>query len=148
MKSVFDAAVQQELTERMTSLTPTSKALWGKMNLSQMLRHGALCDDMYLGRLPVKRVLIGRLIGKFVLKQVLKDEEPFRKNSPTSPSLQTPVDEGDFNLLREAWLTRIREYNQFNNPRFIHPFFGPMTKEQIGYVAYKHADHHLRQFGV
>jgi len=28
----------------------------------------------------------------------------------------------------------------------MHPFFGKMTKEQVGYLAYKHTDHHLWQF--
>jgi hypothetical protein len=27
------------------------------------------------------------------------------------------------------------------------PFFGPLTKEEWGALAYKHVDHHLRQFG-
>jgi len=43
---------------------------------------------------------------------------------------------------------RIEQYADYNNPKFIHPFFGPMTKEQIGFFAYKHSDHHLRQFGA
>jgi hypothetical protein len=36
----------------------------------------------------------------------------------------------------------------YSNEDFIHDFFGKMTKEQIGVFAYKHTDHHLRQFGV
>jgi len=42
----------------------------------------------------------------------------------------------------------INEYSAYSFPdySFVHPFFGKMTKEQIGYHAYKHIDHHLRQF--
>ena len=29
----------------------------------------------------------------------------------------------------------------------IHPFFGPLTHEGWGRLAWKHTDHHLRQFG-
>jgi len=29
-----------------------------------------------------------------------------------------------------------------------HPLFGPMTWREWGVVTYKHADHHLRQFGA
>ena len=43
-------------------------------------------------------------------------------------------------------LLLIEEYEHYSNPDFIHDFFGKMTKEQIGLLAYKHTDHHLRQF--
>jgi len=29
-----------------------------------------------------------------------------------------------------------------------HPLFGPMTWRQWGVATYKHADHHLKQFGA
>ena len=29
-----------------------------------------------------------------------------------------------------------------------HPLFGPLTWREWGVVTYKHADHHLRQFGA
>ena len=32
------------------------------------------------------------------------------------------------------------------DPDFIHPFAGKMNEEQNGWLPYKHADHHLRQF--
>jgi hypothetical protein len=30
----------------------------------------------------------------------------------------------------------------------VSPLFGPLTGREWGALAYKHADHHLRQFGV
>jgi hypothetical protein len=42
----------------------------------------------------------------------------------------------------------LNEYAHYANPSFFHTFFGKMTKEQVGQLVYKHADHHLRQFGV
>ena len=49
---------------------------------------------------------------------------------------------------KKEWISRLETYSHFPDPNFIHPFFGPMTKEQVGVFAYKHADHHLRQFGA
>ncbi|MBI3519901.1 MAG: DUF1569 domain-containing protein [Bacteroidetes bacterium] len=46
----------------------------------------------------------------------------------------------------EEWIDRINQYAHFSNPNFEHVFFGKMTEEQIGYMVYKHIDHHLRQF--
>ncbi|MFZ6013453.1 MAG: hypothetical protein ACOYXT_24130 [Bacteroidota bacterium] len=44
------------------------------------------------------------------------------------------------------WTALIEGYTHFHNPDFVHDFFGNMTVEEIGYFAYKHNDHHLRQF--
>jgi len=49
---------------------------------------------------------------------------------------------------KKTWIQLISAYEHFSNPGFIHDFFGTMTTEQIGIFAYKHADHHLRQFAV
>jgi len=39
VKNLFDPAVKQDIIARINKLTPQSKALWGKMNVSQMLAH-------------------------------------------------------------------------------------------------------------
>lgn len=91
---------------------------------------------------------MGRLIGPGLLKKILKDEAPFGKNSPTSPVLKTNGDKGDLEQQKKELVERLARYTDFKNEGFVHPFFGPMTKEQIGKFAYKHTDHHLRQFGV
>lgn len=113
-----------------------------------MVKHCTLCEDMMLGHVKIKRVFIGKIIGRMILNKVLKDEKPFGKNSPTSPLLETVGDTGDIEQQKLEWLKRIDEYARFDNYDFVHPFFGSMTKEQIGHFAYKHADHHLRQFGA
>lgn len=148
MKTIFDPAIRQELVDRIEALKPDITPLWGKMTAYQMLRHCASCDDMVSGEVKIKRVFIGRLIGNMILKQVLKNEKPFKKNSPTSPLLLTAELNGDWELVKQEWKKRIDNYSNYSPLQFAHPFFGKMTKEQVGYFAYKHADHHLRQFGV
>ncbi len=148
MKSVFDTSTREELIKRINTVSLQSKSQWGKMNAFQMLRHCILADDLFAGKIKINRVLIGRLFGKMILKQVLKDDAPFRRNSPTSSLLKTTTYTGDIEQQKKEWISRIEKYADFSNPGFIHPFFGPMTKEQIGLLAYKHTDHHLRQFGA
>ena len=46
MKSLFDKPVCEELLQRIDQLSPESKALWGKMNVTQMLAHSAAGMDM------------------------------------------------------------------------------------------------------
>ena len=148
MKSVFDTATREELLQRINSLTMQNTAQWGKMNVFQMTKHCTLSDDMMLGKVKIKRVFIGKLIGRMILNKVLKDSSPFGKNSPTSPLLKTTSDNGDLEMQKKEWIGRIEQYGDFNNPGFVHPFFGPMTTEQIGKFVYKHTDHHLRQMGA
>jgi len=148
IKSVYDLSTREELINRINSLSQQSSAQWGKMNVFQMLKHCTLHEDMVLGKIKIKRVLIGRLLGRTILKKVLKDNTPFEKNSPTSSRLKTTHESGDIEHQKKEWINRIEQYGNYDNPSFVHPFFGPMTKEQIGFFAYKHNDHHLRQFGA
>lgn len=146
MKTVFDKTTRDELINRINTLNETSKAQWGKMNVFQMMKHCILWEEWVLGKVKYKRVLIGRFIGKMVLKNILKDENPLMRNTPTLPELKVRENTGDIASERAKWIGLIEGYEYFSNHDFIHSFFGKMTKEQIGYLAYKHTDHHLRQF--
>jgi hypothetical protein len=117
-------------------------------NVSQMLKHCVLCDEMFFGKLEIKRVFIGRLLGPMMLKKILKNVRGFGRNSPTSPFLKTHDQVCNIDLHKREWIKNIEQFTTYNNLNFIHPFFGPMTKEQVGVFAYKHADHHLRQFSA
>jgi len=145
MKSVYDAATRDELVARIRLLAETSHALWGKMTVFQMLKHCSLWEEMVLTEKKYKRVFIGRVFGKIALRKVLKDEKPLMRNSPSIPELII-TENGSVPLQKEKWIALIGQYGGKFDPDFVHPFFGKMTKEQIGWMAYKHADHHLRQF--
>jgi hypothetical protein len=148
MKTVFDKSTRQVLINRINTLSEKSTAQWGKMNVSQMIKHCTLWEEMVLRNKKYKRVFIGLLLGKMLLKNELKDDRPMRQNNPTIPALIISEKDGDVELLKKKWLSLMEEYSSYAFPdnSFVHPFFGKMTKEQIGYHAYKHTDHHLRQF--
>jgi len=101
---------------------------------------------MQSGKIVCKQAFIGRLFGKMALKSMLKDESPLRRNTPTSPELRVLETEGDVPAEKAKWIALIEANANASNPGFVHPFFGKMTKDEIGYLAYKHIDHHLRQF--
>jgi hypothetical protein len=145
MKSIFDKTTRQELTNRINSLDENSKALWGKMNVAQMMKHCSQWDEMALGKKQYKQSFIGRLFGKMALKDMLKDQE-IKRNLPTVPSFRI-TELHDVTEEKNKWIKLLEEYDNYSSEGFIHPFFGSMTKEHTGYIAYKHADHHLRQFG-
>jgi hypothetical protein len=144
MKTIFDKTTREELVNRIQSLNENSTAQWGKMTVSQMLKHCAQWDEMALGKRKYKQAFIGKLFGKVALKNMLNDE-PMKKNMPTVPSFKIKVNP-DFTEEKNKWIQLLDEYEYFSNDGFIHPFFGTMTKENTGYMVYKHIDHHLRQF--
>lgn len=148
MRSIFDQDTREVIINRIHTISNDHKAQWGKMNAYQMLKHCSLCDDMFQGRLRIKRVFIGRLIGPLALKKALKDDKPFGKNSPTSPFLVTISESGDLALQKQEWINKLQQYQDYHMDNYIHPFFGPMSNEQVGIFVYKHIDHHLRQFAV
>jgi Protein of unknown function (DUF1569) len=146
MKTIFDRSIREELIRRIDSLTENSAAQWGKMNVAQMLKHCAQWDEMSFGKRTYKQSIMGKLFGKIALKNMLKDQ-PVKKNLPTVPGFKI-TEEADFAAEKRKWIASIQAYEHFSNDGFIHPFFGVMTRENTGYLVYKHADHHLRQFGV
>lgn len=145
MKTIFDTQTVAALVDRINTLHPNSPAQWGKMNAYQMVKHCTLSEEMFLGKKSYKRLFIGKLFGSMALKGILKNENPMKKNQPTHAEMKI-TGTGDFENERKKWIDLLHQYSSFSNPTFVHPFFGKMTKTQIGDYVFKHTDHHLRQF--
>lgn len=145
MKTIFDKTTSDELVRRIGLLNEDSKAVWGKMTPYQMIKHCTLWEEMLVGEKTYKRMFLGRLIGKPILKRIIQDDKPMRHNAQTVPGFSV-TENGDVETEKNKWIARVKEHARFSNVNFIHPFFGKMTKEQIGLLVYKHIDHHLRQF--
>ena len=146
MKTVLSQVDRNELINRIKALTENSKPQWGKMNVHQMLKHCILCEELYLGDLKVKRSFLGRIVGQMAIKNILKNETPLQKNAPTNMVFKIKETHGDVEMEKQKWIGLIEKYKEYSTPVFTHWFFGKMSKEQVGQFAYKHADHHLRQF--
>lgn len=145
MKTILNKENRAEILNRISSLNENNEPLWGKMNIYQMLKHCVLAEEMYLGKTRYKRTFLGLLLGKMMLKKMLKDG-PMEKNAPTSAHFIIRETEGVADTEKQNWISLIKEYEFLPDYTLNHWFFGKMTKEQIGYFVYKHADHHLRQF--
>ena len=146
MKTITDQSTRDELISRINSLTQNSAAQWGKMNVSQMIKHCSQWDEMAQGKKKYRQSFIGKLFGKMALKGMMNDE-PLKRNMPTVPSFKIK-DDASFAEEKEKWIRLLSEYKNLSGDGFMHPFFGPLTKEDTGVMVYKHADHHLKQFGA
>ena len=148
MKSIFNKENNQQILDRLEKLSADSTAQWGKMNVYQMARHCTLWDEWVHGRNnpTYTRSLLGWIFGRWALKSSVKDDTPMQRNIPTSSDLVIREKSGNLTLQKRQWAELVAAYAHYSNPAFIHDFFGKMTQEEIGIFAYKHADHHLRQF--
>ena len=146
MKTILDKTHRDELIARTATLDENCAAQWGKMHVYEMILHCSTWDEQVLNNVPLKHSFIGRLFGKFALKKMLKDEAPLDKNVPTSTHLKFKAT-GDLRAARDKWMTRMQDYANYTTPEYMHDFFGRMSREEVGRLAYKHTDHHLRQFG-
>jgi hypothetical protein len=148
MRSILNEGDRAAISGRLQSLSPSSTARWGTMNVASMLQHLHLSARMTLGELEVPSVN-KRVFQKFPLKHLVLYVFPFPKGAPTAPKLKPGVPES-IDEERAALLELLERIGtgprDGNGPA--HPLFGPLTWREWGVVTYKHADHHLRQFGA
>ncbi len=143
--TLYDAARREEILARLDRLRPDARAAWGAFDAPRMVSHLVEAFRMATGELQVPRkfVPLRPLVRRLFIHLL-----PFPKGAPTAPQLlaRAPA----------AWpddLARLRALIAAVRAPVIgaripeHPIFGPMSADDWGVLLYKHADHHLRQFG-
>lgn len=147
-KSLANPTVRTEMLDRLRRLSPDAKARWGRMNATQMLTH--LVDwmamaDGTLGVAPIRKPGL-----RFPpLKQLAIYWLPFPRNVMTAPELKGRQPR-DWSIELETVRQRVAGFEtlatRIDWPH--HPVFGRMTRRAWCVFAYRHMDHHFRQFGV
>ena len=148
MGSILSETDRAGIVRRFQSLTATSTRKWGSLEITGMLKHLRLSADMTLGDLQVPSSN-KRVFQLFPLKHLILYVLPFPKGAPTAAELK-PTDSAAFEEERAALLELLERIGTGPNEGMgpAHPLFGPLTWREWGVVTYKHADHHLKQFGA
>lgn len=150
MKNLLHPPVKQEILTRIDALTPESKALWGKMNINQNLRHLTLSLGIPLGAIDPtvsKAPPMPKWLFKFFLLNMQPPKaqaETFREINMVANNVNPAVFEAEKKNLKEA-------IEKFTNADSFIPenkLAGKFSKDDWGKLNFNHADHHLRQFGV
>lgn len=145
-RDLNDAEVHEECVRRIEALAPDATPEWGEMNVAQMLAHCVevqkVMNDGPLDGTPWYLRLVGPLVKRLILA-----DRPFRVNVPTHPQYEI-TSEREFTVEKRALLESLGAFRARGRAGIDHPMFGRMTPEETGWAAYKHLDHHLRQFGV
>jgi Protein of unknown function (DUF1569) len=150
LPNIFDAEITQTLIERIQKLTPTTQAVWGKMNVAQMLAHCNVAYEITYDNIHPKPNFLMKWMLKTFLKKIVVGEKPFAKNSRTAPVFLM-VSEKDFSKEKERLIQYSIKTNQLGAAHFEgkeNLSFGALTATEWNNLFYKHLDHHLTQFGV
>lgn len=150
MKTIFNKEVYQEIISRLDNLSPSSNAKWGKMNNTQMLKHCQKPIRLAFGEEEVEKPnFFMRLLMK-IFKPILYNDKPWKQGLPTAREFVIRSTE-DFKVEKSRLkdlVERLHESESYFEPSKSHPIFGEMKSWMWGKSAYKHLDHHLKQFGV
>ena len=146
-KTMFDPTARQALQDRLSRLTPDTQALWGKFSAPLMVCHLTEAMRMTYGDLviPQKKMFVRYPVIKQLFIYVL----PMPKGLPTARQLlaRAPtVWHGEVETLRSL-IDRFATMQQ-DRTWPSHPAFGALTGRAWGALAWKHMDHHFRQFAI
>jgi hypothetical protein len=146
--------LRTKLVTYLQRLDPGTPSRWGKMSVQAMIEHftedalknanGRLRFDKYA--IPADQVSR--------MHDFMMSEKPFRKNTRNPLMGEEPAPlrhrtvQAAIGALQEELIHFFDVYEK--NPSLVlrNPFFGDLNFEQNVQLLYKHAIHHLNQFGV
>jgi Protein of unknown function (DUF1569) len=149
MSTIADAGVRASLCERIRKLNADSPRQWGKMTAHEMVCH---LNDSFLVGAGKKYAspdtnFLKRTVVKFV---ALRLPVTWPHGVATRPEMIR----GPGGIASSEWSREVGELVS-GIPAFaarekfgVHPIFGAMTREEWLIWAYRHVDHHLRQFAL
>jgi oxepin-CoA hydrolase/3-oxo-5,6-dehydrosuberyl-CoA semialdehyde dehydrogenase len=129
------------------------KPEWGTMTVQQMIEHFADVFRLSSGKFLNKKLVVPE--EKIVASQAfLMSDKPFPRgvSNPLLPKDPVPVRNADItNAIAELkvemdYFLFVLETNK--DFKILHPYFGELDPEMNLQSVYKHALHHLNQFGV
>ena len=150
LPNVFTKEVADSLIARINTLTPDTKAKWGKMSVAQMLAHcNVTYEYVYEDRYKKPNAFM-RFIMKTLVKKTVVSEEPYKHNGSTGPDFIIK-NEPEFIAQKNrliAFITKTQELGaSYFEGKESHSF-GVLTVTEWNNMFYKHLNHHLGQFGV
>ena len=146
--------LRTKLVAYLQRLNPDTIPVWGKMNVQQMIEHyGGDAVRNANGRLKIEKIEtppenLNRM------REFMLSDKPFKENTKNPlmgeepAALRYKTVQAAIGALQQELIYFFEAFEK--NPNLItrNPFFGDLTFEQNVQLLYKHALHHLRQFGV
>ena len=147
---MWDERRREEILDRIGRLQPGAAPLWGRMRADEMLAHLVQGMLMGMGELPTHSRKT--ILRHWPLKHLFVYWVPFPKGIARAPrELMTWGETPEWSASVERLRTLIHRFEVLDRKGKdwpVHPVFGPLNGKAWGALAWRHLDHHLRQFGV
>ena len=152
MKTVADPDVLRSLVARLEALTPGHQRRWGTLTAHEMVCHLGDANEMALrirprpDEVPLRRRPLLKWLG---LWSPIRWPHGWRTNPHQNPKIDgTRPMSFDTDVLRVIHRLKDLAVADERTMERAHGVFGIMSVTDWQRWAYKHADHHLRQFGL
>ena len=140
------------LVNRLMQLTPESQALWGVMNVNEMIIHVTQPLLIALGKKQAtdESNFLTRTILKFAALRMMSKIPKGIKAPKDFDVKQNGAALNGFEVDRKTLLALMEEFKNDNSvfSNRIHPSFGAFNKEEWATQSFLHLDYHFSQFGV
>lgn len=147
MPTLFDPSAREKIIARLSNLTSDRRPLWGRLDAARVQTH--LSDQL--------RMALGDVVCKPkntpfqypVIRQLIVYVLPWPKGAPTAPELLATAP-AEFEADKQTLLQLIERVGTRKPEESfgVHPAFGRLSRRAWGVLAWRHLDHHLRQFGL
>lgn len=149
--NLFNKEESEAMLKRIDALQPNQPALWGKMNVEQMMAHLNITFKYTFGQEPKnKPSALQKFVLKLFLKPILMSEKEYKRDMRTAAALQVTNDK-DFDREKAQLIENIQNMLRKGVDYFEgkdNVSFGKLSAKEWNTIYAKHINHHLKQFGV
>lgn len=144
--------LRQDLVNVIKSIPINAKPLWGKMNVQQMVEHMSYSLRQANGKDLYECVTPEDAVPR--MQAFLMSEKQFRENTPNQLLPDTPASpvhntmQASLNELEGEIARFFAVFEDAPDRKITNPFFGDLDYSMWVQLLYKHAWHHLRQYGI
>lgn len=149
-KNLLKKEVATSILNRIANLDVYNKPKWGEMNATEMLLHCNSCNKQILEEYDVqsKKTTFKQYLLKLLALYIAPNFTKGLK-SESRHIAKGKISDTHFEAQKMEFIKIIKQFPLNTRPlTLIHPAFGNISTNEWGIAAYKHMDHHLRQFGV
>ena len=138
---------------KLEALDENTPPLWGQMNVQQMIEHMSYSFRIANHKIPINEpVNAPEVVSKSY--SFMMSDKPFRPNTkntmiPDSPEpVKQPSKKDAIEELKKEIDDFMKIFNENPQRIILNPFFGELNFDEWLHLLTKHANHHLKQFGI
>lgn len=144
--------LRTKLISLLQKLNTDTVPRWGKMNVRQMIEH--MIDVVMVANGKIKLPVVTPPDKLSRLREFMMSEKPFKENTKSPVLSEEPAPlkkqtkEAAIGKLQEEIIYFFEVFEKNPGMKTTNPVFGELDFDMNIQLLYKHALHHLKQFGI